>query len=526
MHITSIAFEGLRKLRLNHNHSTNAKLQRASTALLPKQINVIIGPNGAGKSTIVDIVRCCADPQVLTSISRENIGSETRSAFTIDFKDQRSFQVEFTIRKAQVYQVEMNVRHNSEISLKTYGTLDRGNVPDTLSNLTKSLACNVFVRTRHDERGVCLDAFVAALNGDATRLVGLLKYPLHPQQSSMDRFDVDPDFDEKEHVDADVFENPGPAISIKNEHLLNVFFNDDQMQPNQLPLTSLPSGWRAFGGLLGWLSTVPPGSICVIEEPETHLHPTLLRLLMRRLGEMATDPQRQLQLFITTHASAMIDVRAWPIGEVALFEVDGYEARDLTEQSNVLSLLGVKPSDVSQANGVIWVEGPSDRLYLLHWMELLSKKTNTPQPKENHDYAFLPYGGSLLKHYSVQGEDELIDMFKINRNSFVVMDRDLDFLNGQKPSGTELTKARFLEDVASWLTQEYTMESYLPTAFFDQYFSIDGGRVKQKNSVSKAEIAERFREQYSSFDQSFKAGTDLPERISQLIETIQQWNQL
>ncbi|WP_285416088.1 ATP-binding protein [Pseudomonas sp. efr-133-TYG-5] len=531
MHITSIAFEGLRKLRLNHNKEKS----RAPTlsALAPKRINVIIGPNGGGKSTIVDIIRCCSDSQVLTHISRENIGSSTRSTFAVEFNDRRRFDVQFTIRKPQVYAVEMKVKGPYGISALTHDIIEHGTVPETLSTLTTTLNLKVCVRTHHDERDTSLPAFIAALNAEASRLVGLLAYPLHPRQSSMDRPDFDPDADSsndtRDEIDEEaqwLLDNPWPAISITDEGLLKVFFNDDQMQPNFLPMTLLPSGWRAFGGLLGWLAEVPHGSICVIEEPETHLHPTLLRLLMRRLGEMASDPQRQLQLFITTHAPAMIDVRAWAIEDVALFEVDGFEARDLTEQSHVLSLLGVRPSDVSQANGVIWVEGASDKLYLLHWIDLLSQKNKTAAPKENHDYAFLPYGGSMLKHYSANHEAGLIDMFRINRNSFVVMDRDLDFLDASKPGGTELTKSRFLKDVASWLTQEYTMESYLPTAFFERYFSIVDGRVVKDSGYSKTDIAEFFREEYQTFDHSFKPGTDLPERISELLATINQWNQL
>ncbi len=34
------------------------------------------------------------------------------------------------------------------------------------------------------------------------------------------------------------------------------------------------------------------------------------------------------------------------------------------DKNSILSDIGFKASDILQANGVIWVEGPSDRIYI------------------------------------------------------------------------------------------------------------------------------------------------------------------
>src|ERR1017187_7950097 len=58
----------------------------------------------------------------------------------------------------------------------------------------------------------------------------------------------------------------------------------------------------------------------------------------------------------------------------------------------VISELGAKPSDLLQANGIIWVEGPSDCIYLNRWLDLFTEG----RLQEGRDYQCAFYGGSLL----------------------------------------------------------------------------------------------------------------------------------
>ena len=90
----------------------------------------------------------------------------------------------------------------------------------------------------------------------------------------------------------------------------------------------------------------------------------------------------------------------------------------------ILDDLGVLASDLFQSNGIIWVEGPSDRIYIKKWLELVD-----PELKENKDYTFLYYGGRLLAHYtSLPSNDEdtkkYISILLTNKNSAIVMDSD------------------------------------------------------------------------------------------------------
>lgn len=64
----------------------------------------------------------------------------------------------------------------------------------------------------------------------------------------------------------------------------------------------------------------------------------------------------------------------------------------------MLEGLGVRPSDLCLAAGLVWVEGPSDRTYLNRWLSLWCKDNHCiHEPfEENIHYAYAMYGGALL----------------------------------------------------------------------------------------------------------------------------------
>lgn len=100
---------------------------------------------------------------------------------------------------------------------------------------------------------------------------------------------------------------------------------------------------------------------------------------------------------------------------------------DAIEQGRILDSLGVSGSTLLQANCAIWVEGPSDRIYLRHWLNQRSAE----RPRrliEGSDYSFVFYGGRILSHFAFaeDGAEELVALVRICRFSAVVMDQDTD----------------------------------------------------------------------------------------------------
>lgn len=117
-------------------------------------------------------------------------------------------------------------------------------------------------------------------------------------------------------------------------------------------------------------------SILVIEEPENNLHPALLRRLLTFLAE-ARD-RHGFTLIITTHSPIGIDWSSRrPDSQIIHVLHDGSDAITRTATSylcnrKILDDLDIRASEILQANGVIWVEGPSDRIYLRRWLDLFS----------------------------------------------------------------------------------------------------------------------------------------------------------
>ena len=83
--------------------------------------------------------------------------------------------------------------------------------------------------------------------------------------------------------------------------------------------------------------------------------------------------------------------------------------------------LGYRASDLLQANCIIWVEGPSDRIYLKYWL-----KAYDPDLVEGVHYTIMFYGGRLLRHLSADDEeiDEFINLRRINQNLVIIIDSD------------------------------------------------------------------------------------------------------
>src|SRR5262249_2421412 len=105
-----------------------------------------------------------------------------------------------------------------------------------------------------------------------------------------------------------------------------------------------------------------------MEEPECHLHPKLLRRFMALLPDYG-----KAQFFFSSHSSVVLDSlpergKIYLFSQTAKGNCKAELAQGVVAHHDALDVLGISGSSLLQANCAIWVEGPSDRLYLREWL--------------------------------------------------------------------------------------------------------------------------------------------------------------
>ncbi|MEP5760574.1 MAG: AAA family ATPase [Litoreibacter sp.] len=234
-----------------------------------------------------------------------------------------------------------------------------------------------------------------------------------------------------------------------SEHLLV------HMDNKVLPLDSLGTGIHEVI-LIAAFCTIYDKSIMCLEEPEIHLHPLLQRKLINYLKDNTSS-----QYFIATHSSAFVDT---PMANVFHVTNDGQQTRihavvTAEGRGQILDDLGYQASDILQTNSVIWVEGPSDRTYLNHWINAADNRL-----EEGIHYTIMFYGGGLISHLSASDDalNEFIALRKLNRHMAIVLDSDKgDDEDELKPHAQRIVKEMGEGAGVVWVTAGREIENYV-----------------------------------------------------------------
>lgn len=168
-------------------------------------------------------------------------------------------------------------------------------------------------------------------------------------------------------------------------------------------------GYRALAG--------GGADVICIEEPENCLHPTAVRRLITSLARRAN-----VQVFVSTHSAAVINSAPDTVIEMTRSgaQSSGRTLTNAGEHFRAIVAMGHSPADLVLTPCAVWVEGPTDAMYLTEWLEVAGLRRGI-------DYHIGIYGGILGSHISASQEDAaefLSEVRPISRRCVLVADSD------------------------------------------------------------------------------------------------------
>lgn len=283
-------------------------------------------------------------------------------------------------------------------------------------------------------------------------------------------------------------------------------------------------------------------TVFIFEELENNLHPTIQRNLFEFLYQWVKE--NGSQIFLTTHSTVPINMFSGR-DNVTLTHIKKENNQIITnsalsfiENEDILMNLGVRASDILQSNAVIWVEGPSDRIYINKWIELYSNGTL----KENVHYQILFYGGRLLSHLTgkVDESNELIQLFRANLHSIIVIDSDKTDAKKRINKTKQRIKKEFTQNQAIvWITQGKEIENYLSRNIFKKVYKVNKqigqyekieeflNKNSRKKNMGNYYVTHKVSESISIADKMLLEDIntlDLEQQISTIVNQIKTWN--
>jgi putative ATP-dependent endonuclease of OLD family len=532
-----------------------------------KMINVIIGKNNSGKSSMIELFRFLItnDASIfkqkrnnkIAEIMGEHITTKELLEDSFPLSD-RSGSIgncrDYGLKFGKTIKYSISERNQKQFLTidKEYDQAAKIYFDSYVSNLKSPLTNKQFShlsaeRDIHPEPISSTELYINTKGGGATDLIQKI-------------------------INNDKYDSSIIEVSLLNE--LNKILNPDiefsrilvqnsdnnvweiyleNLNDGRIPLSKMGSGIKTVLLLLILLHVKPkldglnPSQyVFALEELENNLHPSLQRRLYLYLYEFAK--KHKCIFILTTHSNIVIDLYS-SLEDTQLFhiskEADKTSIKSILNQKElktILDDLDVRASDILQCNGIIWVEGPSDRIFLKKWIKMVDDKLI-----EGNHYSIMFYGGRLLSNLSFDYDtisNELIPLFKLNSNSYVVIDRDGKINN----AALNTTKDRITQEIGddnAWVTKGREIENYLSNNTIKKWLSSQYGimedfdndsNTKIEDNISKIKNAEKIK--YNSNKNRYALEIikyietedmnilDLKSNLDNLILTIKKWNKM
>ncbi len=520
-------------------------------------VNLLIGKNNCGKTSVLDIVEKVLSNKAITNESLNNCIIDIRGTITEEVYNSVYTKYEYigpfctqentlySLGKPLLNQVCYFPLQNSRYEDPVYAKYSAKNSTIFSKNKWEAIRNQIINRiekrtvykisAERDIKAEKREDWTGTIDSNGNGITTLIEKYLHDSKGNYKLIKEDV----LQALNAILLgENSYSDIEVlSNNELLEVYLYESD---RRIPLSSMGSGLKTiiFVLLTLFLSDEKKTkSLFLFEELENNLHPEIQRRLLNYIYDFIKE--RDSIAFITSHSHVAINCFYNKV-DASLYHIykksSGGSIIEPIEndavKASVLNDLGVMASDIFQTNGILWVEGPSDRAYIKKWLNV-----KYPDLHENEDYTFLYYGGKNLAHFTANAEqeNELINILLTNRNGVIVMDHDENGPNDEIRSTKKRIKDEFeSRNMYIWITQGKEIENYLK---IDDIKSIYGDEINMvqvepfepfKDYISSLEP--NFVNQKVAFSQKFIFNgnslkiMDLEKRIDDIATIIKGWN--
>ncbi|MER0497304.1 AAA family ATPase [Aeromonas hydrophila] len=470
-----------------------------------KRVNILIGRNNSGKSSLLDIIDMITNESYSLGDKTKLVISTTidlnaiKNTFSehhvtgnvaINYRNDLQYGMQYLGREIVLVDSNQGASGNRQREIES---INNEGIYPHLSELTeyqRKLVGSIHMPLR----GLSFRRLLAERDikpepsSDVLGIAGNGQGLTNTIQNFINRSDLPSELVERDLLDGlnAVFSHDAHFVDIvcqlhTNSREWEIYL--DEKHKGRIPLSKSGSGLKTVISALSYLILIPyldklslDSYVFGFEELENNIHPSLLRRLNDYIYKASV--KHGFIYFVTTHSNILIDQfsKQDDAQIIHVSQKNGYSssylARTYFDNNGILDDLDVRASDILQANGIIWVEGPSDRIYINRWIELMSDG----ELKEGTHYQIVFYGGRLLSHLSAVAEESTengVSILKANRNAAILIDSD----KKNKASRINSTKKRIISefegiDAYCWLTKGKEIENYIPADSIKKAFDI------------------------------------------------------
>ncbi len=276
--------------------------------------------------------------------------------------------------------------------------------------------------------------------------------------------------------------------SLTLDNVSTVRYRDSQTEKD-LDILYSGSGLKQVVDLLVRLEVIKP-DILLMDEPESGLHPSLQRQMMKFLAKYSKE--KKMQVVIATHSPTIINFDDSNfINLRRCYFKEGQRNVEVVKNidSDILLFdLGIKPSDFLQSEITLMVEGKTDVIF---WDHILNSICSDKFSEIS--ISIFQYGGGAAKGI-FDGSISLENIAAYKPRTLWIIDRDASPDEKPDKDNEKLAKIIIDQKMAAHVTDKRELEFYYPEALLVKAQQGDKNNEKAVSKILTGNQTQKFQD--------------------------------